>query len=230
MIDKQGKSITYNNHFLSASLSEGLGPTHLTRVTLHFEILVTFRSTETESLYKKLIKFDIYKFTNPQETYLAVITNKHGAMTRITRSWTEITTSDMHLKKGCLFFAEKKTQIVYDCSCLFVLYKKKSREWATILLDGCDRLYFSIQVHFTVIQTWIISVLLQMLIPLDFFVYLGGKLVTSQHNTMLSRGNILAHFIHYILKNWLNVANFFPLLYYIFFMKQIFSCPIWYIM
>ena len=39
---------THDNHFLSTSLTESLGPANLTRITLHFEVLVTFRSTETE--------------------------------------------------------------------------------------------------------------------------------------------------------------------------------------
>ncbi len=56
-------SIMYNSHFLSSCLTEGLGPTNLTRVSLHLEVLVTLGATETE--------------------LLAIVTDKGGSVTWI---------------------------------------------------------------------------------------------------------------------------------------------------
>jgi hypothetical protein len=44
---------TYNDHFLSTGLTESLSPAHLSRITLHFEVLVTLGATESEGLDQK---------------------------------------------------------------------------------------------------------------------------------------------------------------------------------
>jgi len=102
-ISKPGEK-TYHGHFLASTLSESLGPLHLSGVSLTVKVLVAFRTAELEGLLdtgrRAMRSEDEVRWTGQCRVddcvYLAIVSDKSHAVSGIDRTTAEIANADSH--------------------------------------------------------------------------------------------------------------------------------------